>query len=256
MEFALNDYIDKYIRNAKYTANKKIAQHLKEIIPQTTHLHRETFKEIIEELKKEMDNGNNFKTSFIKVCEKYILKGDIIEAELPDILTRIVLNKSRFISYVKKKSRTPYKEKEIEIILVSKKKKLIIALLSRIKLSKRKVVFAAFDQVNKEGNPFLNAKVIDIINMLAMNKNVFEEDEPFTAIKIRYKNSRDFDHRYPTFIDSGWHDKFYPPGKNDNYGRTRSLDPSLSDMPEIVHKNLKMAGIIEDIRFLQDKNRK
>jgi predicted urease superfamily metal-dependent hydrolase len=56
MKFALNDYIDKYIRNAKYTANKKIAQHLKEIIPQTTHLHRETFKEIIEELKMKMDN--------------------------------------------------------------------------------------------------------------------------------------------------------------------------------------------------------
>jgi hypothetical protein len=57
MEFALDDYIDRYIKNAKTSANKKIAQHLKEIIPQTTHLHRETFKEIIEELKMKMDNG-------------------------------------------------------------------------------------------------------------------------------------------------------------------------------------------------------
>jgi hypothetical protein len=252
MKFALDDYIDEYIKEAGDN-DKTAARHLKEIIPQTAHLNRETFKEIIEELKKEMDNGNDFKTAFKKVCEKFILKGDIIEAELPDILTRIILNKSRFISYVKKKSRIPYKEKEIEIILASKKKELIIALLGRIKLSKRKVVFATFDQGNKEGNPFLNAKVIDIINMLALDKNTFEEDEPFTAIKIRYKNSGDYDNRYPTFIDSGWYDKFYPAGKNDNYGRTRSLDPSLPDMPEIVHINLKMTGIIEDVRFLQDK---
>lgn len=55
MKFALDDYIDKYIRNAKYTTNKKTAQHLKEIIPQTTHLHQDTFKEIIEQLEKEMN---------------------------------------------------------------------------------------------------------------------------------------------------------------------------------------------------------
>ena len=56
MKFPLDDNIDKYIKNAKYTTNKKIAQHLKEIIPQTTHLHRETFNEIIEELKMKMGN--------------------------------------------------------------------------------------------------------------------------------------------------------------------------------------------------------
>ena len=93
MKFALDDYIEKYVKNAKYTANKKIARHLKEIIPQTTHLHRETFKEIIGELKTKMDSGENFKNAFQRVRKKFILTGDTIKAELPGLFTRVIVNK-------------------------------------------------------------------------------------------------------------------------------------------------------------------
>jgi hypothetical protein len=79
MKFTLDDYIEKYIRNAKYTTNKKIARHLREIIPQTTHLHPETFKEIIEELKMKMDNGENFKNAFQKKGNMSQSKQEVID---------------------------------------------------------------------------------------------------------------------------------------------------------------------------------
>ncbi|UCH97441.1 MAG: hypothetical protein JSV88_11465 [Candidatus Aminicenantes bacterium] len=76
MKFTLDDYIDEYIKKADEN-DKTVALHL---------------KEIIEELKKEMDNGRDLKVAFHEVCEKYILKGDIIKAELPGLFTRIIVN--------------------------------------------------------------------------------------------------------------------------------------------------------------------
>jgi vacuolar-type H+-ATPase subunit H len=75
MKFPLDDYIDEYIHNAKTSRNKKIAAHLKEIIPHTTHLIENIYNEIITQLKKEIENDRekNFKNAFFKVCEKYIL---------------------------------------------------------------------------------------------------------------------------------------------------------------------------------------
>jgi len=58
--------------------------------------------------------------------------------------------------------------------------------------------------------------------------------------------------RFPVFTDAGWYDKFQPTDKQDNYGRTKSLDPSLKSMPEVVHINLKLADVIEHIRFLKE----
>jgi hypothetical protein len=46
--------------------------------------------------------------------------------------------------------------------------------------------------------------------------------------------------------------KLYPSEKHDKYGRTKPLDKSLKSMPEVVHENLKIADVIEEIRFLND----
>jgi hypothetical protein len=92
MAFLLDEYIDEYIKKSKTTRKKKIAQHLKRIIPKTNHLNGSIFNKIIKEIKAEIENDRekDFENAFIKVCEKYVLKGDIIEADLPGILTRII----------------------------------------------------------------------------------------------------------------------------------------------------------------------
>jgi hypothetical protein len=69
-----------------------------------------------------------------------------------------------------------------------------------------------------------------------------------------YRNSIDFEKKYPTFIDAGWWDRFYPAGKDDDYGRTQSLDDSLPGMPEVVHKNMRVADTLEDIEIMEDKD--
>jgi hypothetical protein len=64
----LDDYIDAYIRSVDDSDDETIARHLKEIIPETTHLDENTFNEIMEELRKEMDKGKvaDFKSAFLK----------------------------------------------------------------------------------------------------------------------------------------------------------------------------------------------
>jgi hypothetical protein len=249
--FVLADYIDKYIQESGYT-DKKVAQHLKEIIPKTTHLDENTFNEIIEELKREMDRGKDFKSAFNAVRIVNFLNGDFIKADLPDILTRIILNKTTFISNIKKGLRQPYTVEKIEAIFTSRNKKLIITLLGKLRLAKKKVAFATFDEGREDGNPFLNDRLEDVINQLGLDVNAFAEGEPLTAVKIRYKNGEEMGKRYPTFLDAGWYDKFYPADKKDNYGRTKSLDPTLKNMPEVVHENLELSDIMEDIELLED----
>jgi hypothetical protein len=171
MKFALDDYIDEYIKEA-YDNDKTVAKHLKEIIPQTTHLNRETFKEIIEELKKEMDKGNNFKTAFKKVCEKFILTGDVIKAPLPFILTRIILNESKFLKEVARNfSVAPDMEESLDSIIQpediinavnSKDCEEIEKTFADSKLHiRREVVFAAFDESNPDYDPFIYAKMAE-----------------------------------------------------------------------------------------------
>jgi hypothetical protein len=255
MTFILNKYIDGCVEKTKSDKDKEIARHLKEIIPKTAHLDERIFKEILNELKKEMDSGGDFKTAFYKICRKYILAGDLISAELPRLLTRIILNKTKFISFLKRESDTPFSEKQIETIFASgKNRKLIYALLNKVTLSKREVVFATFDEKNGDRDPFLNHKVIDIIHRLALNRDAFEKNETLTAIKIMYRNSIDFEKKYPTVIDAGWWDRFYPASENDDYGRTQSLDDSLAGMPEVVHKNMRLIDILENVEFMEDKS--
>lgn len=116
--------------------------------------------------------------------------------------------------------------------------------------NRREVVFAVFDEDEPASDPFGDNNIEDIINMLALDRSAFRKDEPLTAVSIRYRNRDDVIKRFPVFIDAGWYDKFHPPGKNDKYGRTKPLDESFKGMPEIVHKNLKLSDIIEEIRFL------
>ncbi len=254
MIHTLDDYINQYIQEA-VESDKKVALHLKEIIPGTTHLDERIFYEIIKKLKNNIDGGKDFKAAFRQVCEMYFLKGNTIKAELPGILTRIILNKTKFISFIKQESDIPFSEKEIEIILTREENEyLVVDLLKNVNLSKNKVVFATFDERKKDENLFSNHKVIDIINMLALDRDTFEEGEIYSAVKIRYRNSEGFENRYPTFIDAGWWDRFYPSAKDDKFGRTKSLDPALPNMPEVVHENVNISEVLEDIDFLEDKN--
>jgi hypothetical protein len=254
MKFPLVDYIDEYIKEADDN-NKAVAQHLREIIPQTTHLNQEIFKEIIEKLKKEMDNGSNFKVAFHEVCEKYILEGDIIEAELPGLFTRIIVNKRLFIRYLSK--RLGMKVKDIEHRIDANDVNRSIRLIGHLELAppNSNVVFATFDEQDMVNDPFSNHKVKDIISMIGKDRSSFNEGEPLSLVKIRYKNKPNIEKKFPIFLDAGWYDKFYPAKKNDKYGRTKSLDPSLKNMPEIVHQNLTISEVTEDIRFLEDKGR-
>ena len=262
MKQDLNAYVDKYIRDAG-EPDKKVARHLKEIIPKTTHLDKNILDEIIEELKKEMENDRerDFKNVFLNVCQKYILKGDIIAAELPEVLTRIIPHKEKYlmnlIINIENRHRKPYFRRELNMAFASGDKKRIIRLLRKLPkawLSRNKVVFATFDETGGTNDPFENRKVIEIINMLALDKDVFNTDEPYSAVKVRYRGGVDLEKRYPTFSDAGWWDTFFPADKNDNFGRTKSLDPSLPGMPEVVHRNMKFSDVsIEDFDFLEDR---
>jgi hypothetical protein len=82
--------------------------------------------------------------------------------------------------------------------------------------------------------------------------NLYKEEQLTTAVSIRYRNRDDIIKRFPVFTDAGWYDKFHPSGKEDRYGRTKSLDPKLKSMPEVVHKNLKLVDVIENIQFLKE----
>jgi hypothetical protein len=252
MAFNLDDTIDNYIQDVE-AFDRKVAQHLKEIIPNTTHLDENTFLEIIEDLKKEMDNGENFKNAFHKMCKKYILTGDVISADLPEILTRVILNDLKFLEKIAKDRSISLSRENIKRIIDSRNWQRIVKLLKNLTLSVKKVVFATFDEGDPDADPFKKYKLNDVINMLALDKeSAFKENRPLTAVSIRYKNKDDVLKRFPIFPDAGWNDKFYPSGKDDKYGRTKSLDPLLKNMPEIVHKNLKLAEVIEDIRFLEE----
>jgi hypothetical protein len=255
MAFNLDEYIENYVQDAE-AFDRNVAQHLKEIIPNTTHLDENIFLEIIEDLKKEMDKGIDFKEAFKGTCEIYFLKGDVIKADLPNLLTRIILSKKMFISYIKKALKGAYTPREIENIFASGQKSLIMLLLGKLNLAKKNVVFATFEEKRKDGNPFLKNSVEEIIHRLALNRNVFKENESLSAVKIRYKNKENVEKRYPTFNDAGWNDKFYPAEIDDHYGRTKSLNPRLEGMPEMVHKNLKLADVVQDIEFLEDRNDK
>jgi hypothetical protein len=251
MAFNLDDTIDNYIQDAE-AFDRKVAQHLKEIIPNTTHLDENIFNEIIREFKDDMDRGENFKNTFYKVCGKHILTGNIIEAKLPALLTRIILDDTEFMEKISEERGIPSSQEYIREIVDSKKKDQITELFKNIELNIRKVVFATFDEYDMDVDPFINYSIKDIVNMLALNLSSFNENQPLTAVSIRYKNRGDVIKRFPVFPDAGWYDKFYPSDKDDKYGRTKSLDKSLKNMPEIVHENLKLADVIEDIRFLEE----
>ncbi len=251
MAFLLDDYIDKYVQDAGDT-DKKIAQHLKKIISRTTHLDENTFNEIIEELKKEMDTGESFKIAFQKVCQKYVLTGHIITAELPDILTRIIANKRLFFEFLK--FRLGIDEVEIKNRIISNGIHYFIRLIGHLDLAPphNHVVFAAFDEENMEADPFNNCTVNDILNMLGKDKRNFKKGESLSAVKIRYRNQNNWEKKFPIFPDAGWYDKFFPSKENDKYGRTQSLDPKRKGLPEIVHENVKFSEITQDIEFIED----
>jgi hypothetical protein len=252
MKFPLDDYIDEYIQNAKSTTSKKTAQHLKKIIPQTTHLDRNIFNKIIEELKKEIDNGENFKNAFVKIRKKYLLIGYAIQAKLPGTLIRIIVNVREFLEYIS--NVLGLDVKEIKNRINSKGSGYFIRFVGHLNLASinNNVVFATFDENNLENDPLIDYNVNEIINMLALDKNSFNKEGSLSAIKIKYRNPDGIEKKFPIFLDAGWYDKFFPSDRNDKYGRTRSLDPSLKNMPEIVHQNLKISEVMEDIEFLED----
>lgn len=121
-----------------------------------------------------------------------------------------------------------------------------------MELNIHNVVFATFDENDMEAYPFENYTIDEIICMLALNKSLLPEDQKLTAVCIRYENKDGILKKFPVFIDAGWCDKFYPPDKLDKYGRTKPLDESVKSMPEVVHENLKMKDVIEEIRFLEE----
>ncbi len=253
----LNGYIDDYKKKTKNPKNKKIARHLKRIIPQTTHLDKDTYNEIVEELKKEMNTAKDFEEAFANVRKKYLLSGDVITSELPAALTRIILNKNGFISNILNLYNNPSQSKELKMVFASGDEDRIIHTLSRLRktrLSRGKVAFATFDEKDKDKDPFLQHNVKEIIDMLALDTDAFDDDEPYTAVKLRYKNDEGFEKKYPVFVDAGWRDTFFPAGKDDNYGRTRKRSDESPCMPEVVHKNKKLSEVtVESFGFLEDQ---
>lgn len=249
MAFKLGDYIDDYIQHAD-ELDKRVALHLKEIIPKTTHLDKKIFKEITEKLKKEMESGENFKNAFLKIRKKYILTGDIIKAQLPDILTRIIVNTRLFVKYIT--SRLGLEVEDIQDIIESSDVNRFLRLIGHLELASptANVVFATFDEDIPGNDPFSHYNVRDVIHMVGKDRRSFRKGEPLSAVKIRYRNKADIEKKFPIFLDAGWYDKFYPAKKNDNYGRTRSLDSSLKNMPEIVHENFIFSEVTENIDFL------
>jgi hypothetical protein len=260
----MDDYIDKYAAKVKGSENEKVALHFKEIIPKTAHIDENIFDEIIECLKRgiENDEKKDFKEAFSKVCPNYLLRGDIIKAKLPVILTRIILNETNFIEGVaRNRSINPglegplnsiIKREDIINAVTSKDREEIEKTLGNSYLHVKKVVFATFDEYDLNVEPLLNTGIKEIINLLALNCSSFDEDEPLTAVSIRYSNKDDVPKRYPVFPDAGWYTRFYPSDENDKYGRTKPLKDTLKGMPEIVHENLKLADVIEGIRFLKE----
>ncbi len=253
MERTLNTCIDNYIEQSTTPSDKKTAQHLKTVIPMTKHLETTTFNHFKEALLQENTN-TDFKDAFITVSPRFVLKGNIITAELPNILTRIILNKANFITFLKRSCNIPFSTNQIESVLaLGDNEQLIRLLLNNINLSKHKVVFATFHEENLANDPFANHSVKDIINLLALDQDVFESGRPLSAIKIRYHNRDSFTKRFPTFIDAGWWDKFFPAHENDNYGRTKCLDGSPQGMPELVHQNVRIPDVLESIEVLEDR---
>lgn len=251
MDFKLKEYIHRYMEEAA-ESDIKIARHLIEIIPKTTHMNDNIFNEIIEKLTEEMENGADFKTAFMGICEIYFLHGDVIKADLPAILTRVILNESKFFKMVKQERGIPFNKEQIKGIVDSKNRQDIAELFSDIWLTIGKVVFATFDEEVPNRFPFTGYKVRQIVNMLALDTNILKNEQPLNAVILRYKNRNSILKRFPVFPDVGWYDGFYPADVNDLYGRTRSLEPSLKDMPEVVHENLELADVIEDISFLKE----
>jgi hypothetical protein len=253
MALTLDGYIDEYLQHAD-EFDKKVALHLKEIIPKTVHLDKKVFKEIIEELKKEIENGKDFKAAFHKVSENHILKGDIIKAELPRFLVRIILDENEFIEKGIEMRGIPSNQvrKKIKSTVASKRRKKIARLFKNAKLSIHDVVFATFAENDMEVDLFANDDIKDVVSMLALNICNLNKDRPITAVNIKYRNKYDIVKRFPVFTDAGWYDKFYPSDKKDKYGRTKSLDPSLKNLPEVVHENLRLVDVIEEIRFLRE----
>lgn len=263
----MDKYIDSYIEKViekiddseKKRREKDIALHLKDILPIDSHIETRTYEWVITEIKEQIEKRTeiDFKDIFNDVCKKYILRGEIITAELPHILTRIILNMDKFLLHLIDKSNIPFARDELTIAFASRDKKRILKQLKKMKnarLAGGDVVFSTFDETSKDKDPVLNLKIIDIINKLALDKDIFEGDgKPYTAVKIRYRNSDAFDKKYPTFMDTGWNDKFFPSENNDNYGRTRNLVTGLPDMPEVVHKNIPFPRItIDEIDILED----
>jgi hypothetical protein len=251
MTFSLDKYIDEYIRDAEED-DKKVALHLKKIIPQTAHLDEMVLNAIIKELKREIENGKDFKAAFRTAGDKYILKGDVITAKLPRLLTRIILDETEFIEKISEERGVPSSNVEIRKTVDSGKRTEIAQLFKKMELTIGKVVFATFDENNMEVDPFVNYDIKDIVSMLALN-TAYLNNRPITAVNIRYRNRDDLVKRFPVFVDAGWYDKFYPSDEDDKYGRTKSLNSSLKNMPEVVHENAILADIIEGIRFLEEK---
>jgi len=256
MKFILDDYIEKYLQNEDNADDRKIARHLKKIIPQTRHIDTKTFKEIIEVLKKKMNNGCNFKTAFREVCEEYVLVGSRIKADLPGIFTRIIINDSKFINHVVNNRSIPVSRKKIKIMVRRGDRGNIERLFAGMNLSIKKVVFAAFGENVTDVDPFKKCSLDDIVNMLALDISWYKEKKPLRAVKIRYTNEKAVIKRFPVFTDAGWNDRFHPAKKDDNYGKTKPTDDTFKGMPEIVHENLKLGKVIVDIDFLKMKERK
>jgi len=256
MKFILDEYIEKYLQNEDNADDRKIARHLKKIIPQTRHMDKKTFNKIIEEFKKKMNNGCNFKAAFREVCEEYVLVGSRIKADLPDNFTRIIINDSKFINYIVNNRSIPVSRKKIKMIVRRGDRGNIERLFTGINLGIKKVVFATFDENDPEVDPFRKCNLDDIVNMLALDISWYKEKKPLRAVKIRYTNKKSVIKRFPVFTDAGWSDRFYPAKRNDKYGRTKPLKRTLKGMPEIVHKNIKLGKVIVDIDFLKMKESK
>jgi hypothetical protein len=268
MTFILDKYIDSYVVKViekmddleKKQRQEKIALHLKEILSIDSHMEAGIYDKVITEIIKQIENRSetDFEDIFTGVCRKYTLNGSTITCVLPRILIRIILNKDKFLLKIRDKCNIPAARDQLAAAFASGNKERILKQLQKLKkagLSGGDVVFSTFDETGKGEDPLLNLKIIDIINKLALDKDVFEGDgKPYTAIKIKYRNSDDFVKKYPTFMDTGWNDKFFPSEKDDKYGRTRNLITHLPDMPEVVHKNIPFAGVmLDDTDILEDR---
>lgn len=250
MNRKLEDYIDDYISQPGTSpGDRETARHLKAIIPSSTHIEKDMLDFVIDEIEVEIQGGKNFKDSFIEVAARWILEGDEITAPLPDKLTRIIVNYRRFLEYLSNKEGIPVNR--IKKRIASKGILRFLKSIGHLKLAPQDVVLATFDEANPDRDPFIHNRVAEIVHMLALNLDLFKSGESMTAIKIRYDNPLT-EKLYPTFCDVGWYDKFYPSSAADPYGRTKSADPNLRDMPEIAHENLELSKMPIDVEVLKD----